>query len=171
VDTFSLSTTEDEETPLSTADRAKDRYVAPEMKDWTPVFRAQHMLIVPTYIGSAPVKLFLIDTGAQKSMISPAAAREVTQVSSFTNAKVVGINGEVQNMLVADKVSITFAHVTQMNRGLQSFDFSGVSRSAGVDISGIIGFPMLSELVISIDYRDDLIHVTYDPRKGHHARN
>lgn len=170
VNTYSLNTSDDE-AKLSMADRAKDRYVAPEMKDWTPVFRSQHMLIVPTYIGNAPVKLFLLDTGAQKSMISPTAAREVTQLSGFTNSKVIGISGQVQNLLIADKVNITFAHVTQENRGLQSFDFGGISRSAGVDVSGIIGFPMLSELVISIDYRDNLIHVTYDPKKGHHARN
>ena len=46
----SLSTTGDRrpETPVSLADSARDRYIAPEMKDWTPVFRSGHMLIVPT---------------------------------------------------------------------------------------------------------------------------
>jgi predicted aspartyl protease len=166
--TASLATSDDTETQLSIADRAKDRYVAPEMRDWTPVFRSDHLLILPTAIGNAPTKLFLMDTGAQHGMISPAAAREVTVVSGFTNAKVQGVSGEVQNMLVADKVTITFAHVTQMLKGMQSFDASGLSRSTGVDISGIIGFPTLRELVISIDYRDNLIHAVYDPKKGYH---
>jgi len=37
-----------------------------------------------------------------------------------------------------------------------------------VNISGFIGFVTLRELVISIDYRDNLIHVVYDPKKGYH---
>ena len=31
--------------------------------------------------------------------------------------------------------------------------------------------PILRELVLSIDYRDNLIHVVYDPKKGYHATN
>ncbi len=48
------------------------------MRDWLRVFRTQHMLIVPTAIGKAPTKLFLMDTGASLNLISPDAAREVT---------------------------------------------------------------------------------------------
>jgi len=33
-----------------------------------------------------------------------------------------------------------------------------------------VGFPTLRELVISIDYRDNLVHVVYDPNKGYHRR-
>ena len=169
--TTSLATTGGDETPVSVADSAKDRYVAPEMKDWTPVFRSAHMLIFPTVVGSAPVKLFLMDTGASRNMISPAAAREVTQISDFTNHSMQGISGKVQKMLIADKVAMTFAGVRQMNYGMDAFDSSLMSRSTGVDISGIIGFPALRELVISIDYRDSLVHVVYDPRKGYHAHS
>jgi hypothetical protein len=164
----SLVTSEDQQTPVSIADSAKDRYVAPEMKDWAPVFRSQHLLIFPTSIGKAPTKLFLMDTGASHSMISPAAAREVTILSGFTNQKVMGVNGEVQDMLVADKVAITFGNVHQVLTGLQSFDTSNFSHSTGVDLAGIIGFPTLRELVITIDYRDNLVHVVYDPKKGYH---
>ena len=61
------------------------------------------------------------------------------------------------------------ANISQVVNGMDSFDMSGISRSAGVDISGMIGFPFLSQLVISIDYRDSLVHVVYDPKKGFHA--
>jgi hypothetical protein len=123
---------------------------------------------VPTFIGNAPVKLFLIDSGSQHTMISPGAAREVTQVTAINGARVEGVGGQVQHVLVADKVSIRFANVAQVIQHLESFDFGGLSRSVGVDVSGIIGFPMLRQLVISIDYRDNLIHVVYDPKKGNH---
>jgi predicted aspartyl protease len=155
---------------VSEADRAKDRYIAPEMKSWTPVFRSQHFLIFPTLIGDAPGKLFVMDTGAGRGMISPAAAREVTHVSNDSDTHVKGISGKVQNLKEADHVSITFAGVRQITEGMQSYDTSSLTRAVGVEISGLIGFPTLRELVISIDYRDNLVHVVYDVNKGYHMR-
>ena len=165
----SLNTSDADGTPVSVADSAKDRYIAPEMKDWTPVFRSGHNLIFPTVIGNAPLKLFLMDTGSSHGMISPEAAREVTHVSGGTDERVKGISGEVNKVLIADRVSITFAGVRQITEGMTSFDSAALGRSAGVEISGMIGFPTLRELVLSIDYRDNLVHVVYDPKKGFHA--
>jgi predicted aspartyl protease len=164
----SLNTSDREEAPMSIADRARDRYIPPEMKDWTPVYRAGHFLIFPTVIGNAPVKLFMMDTGAARGMITPAAAREVTHVSGGSDMRVTGLNGEVKNVLAADKVSITFAGVRQITDAMTSYDSTLLDHSAGVEISGLIGFPTLRELVISIDYRDNLVHVVYDPKKGYH---
>ena len=41
-----------------------DRYIAPEMKDWTRVYRYGHELLLPVRIGEAKSRLFLVDTGA-----------------------------------------------------------------------------------------------------------
>ena len=168
---ITLTTSDDEETPVSVADSAKDRYIAPEMKDWTPIFRSQHMLILPTLVNKAPVKLFLMDTGSSESLISLEAAHEVGMVSDFNNVKVIGINGEVKKVPIVDNVSMTFAGINQTRRSMNIIDISGMSQNVGVEISGIIGFPILRELVVSIDYRDNLVHVAYDPKKGFHAHN
>jgi len=166
--TTSLNTSDADETPMSIADSAKDRYIAPEMKDWTTVFRSAHFMIFPTMIGNAPLKLFMMDTGASRNMISPAAAREVTHVSGNSDVQIKGINGDVKKVLVADNVSVTFAGVRQITSGMDSFDSTMLTQVSGVEISGLIGFPTLRELVISIDYRDNLVHVVYDPKKGYH---
>jgi hypothetical protein len=166
----SLDTSGDEVAVVSWADRAKDRYIAPEMKDWTPVFRSDHFLIFPTVLGKAPTKLFVMDTGSAVSSIAPEAAREVTRVANDFNTTMSGVSGEVHNLLVADKVSLAFDGIRQMTEGMQAFDSTALSRSSGVDISGLIGFPTLRELVISTDYRDNLVHVVYNPKKGLHAQ-
>jgi hypothetical protein len=54
---------------------------------------------------------------------------------------------------------------------MTSFDTNSISRNAGVGISGFIGFTTLRDLIISIDYRDNLVRVVYDPKKGYHAAN
>jgi tetratricopeptide (TPR) repeat protein len=146
------------------------KYVAPEMADWTRVFRSGHDLIFPTSIGKAPVKLFVMDTGAGLNLISPEAAREVAHVSGDDNMHVHGISGEVKNVMGTGAISITFARVRQESYGMTAIDMSGMSRSTGVELSGFIGYPTLREMVITIDYRDNLVHVTYTPHIGSSGR-
>jgi predicted aspartyl protease len=166
---LTLETSQQSAAPASLAASARDRYVAPEMKDWTPVFRSDHMLIFPTVVGNAPTKLFWMDSGAEMSMITPAAAREVTSVTADPWRSVTGIDGKVRTVFAADSVGISFAGVRVTTWGMSSFDSTLLSSDMGAELSGVIGFPTLRELVVSIDYRDNLVHVVYDPASGVHA--
>jgi predicted aspartyl protease len=58
----------------------RDRFIAPEMKDYTRFYRFDHFVLVPTMVANAPGKLFMVDTGATTNDITPAAAREITKV-------------------------------------------------------------------------------------------
>ena len=148
----------------------RDRYIAPEMKDWTKIYRVGHELIFPTRIGSGPTKLFILDSGASRGLISQEAAREVTEISNGGRTQVRGINGNVSAVYRTANVTIQFAGVRQSNQGMNAIDTTDVSKRAGVTIAGFIGFPALRELVITIDYRDNLVHVVYDPKHGSHVR-
>ncbi len=146
------------------AQTRRDRYVAPEMADWEKVFRSGHDLIVPTYIGNTPVKLFILDTGASQNLISPDAAREVTKVHADNGERIRGISGNVNHVAGTDSLFIQFAGVKQqISQGLNAIDTTQMSRGTGVEIAGFIGYPILHQLVIQIDYRDDLVHVSYSP--------
>jgi len=52
----------------------QDHYIASEMKSYSQVYRFGHNLLVPTFVGATPVKLFLLDTGSTSNLISPSAA-------------------------------------------------------------------------------------------------
>ena len=144
-----------------------NRYIAPEMQSWTSVYRLGHDMIVPTALNGKRVRLFIIDTGAQSTSISPAAAREVTKVHSDSNTTVKGISGNVANVYSGDKVIFRFAHLQQEHDAVLSFDTSGLSKNAGVEISGLIGFDMLGLLVVRIDYRDGLMDFQYSADRGY----
>jgi tetratricopeptide (TPR) repeat protein/predicted aspartyl protease len=143
----------------------QDRYIAPEMKSYTPIYRFGHNLLVPTFIGNAPVKLFLLDTGASSNLISPVAASEVTGVHGDSRRTVQGLSGAVKNVYVADKAVIQFGHLRQENQNLLAFDLSHISDAMGTEASGILGFEMLGLLDIKIDYRDGLVDFTYVPKR------
>jgi Flp pilus assembly protein TadD/predicted aspartyl protease len=157
---------------LTIAQAKKDRYIAPQMKNWTPVFRSGHHLIFPTVLGTnATTKLFIMDTGAGTNLVSIDAAREVTHVSFDSDNKVKGVSGDVKHVAGTDSLMIQFAHVRQqIPDGALAIDTSSISRGSGVEISGFIGYPILKELLIQIDYRDNLVNVTYTPHMEPKAR-
>jgi hypothetical protein len=146
----------------------QNRYVAPEMADWTRVFRSGHLLIFPTQLNNGPVRLFAMDTGASnEGLVSIAAAKEVTGVGS-SDYIIHGVSGTVNDVRSADALTITFGGVREHLQNVPAVDLSAMGRDAGVEISGLIGFFTLRELVLTIDYRDSLVHVVYDPNHGYH---
>jgi len=143
----------------------QDRYIAPDMKSYTPVYRFGHMLLVPTMIGQTSPKLFLLDSGAFNNLISPAAAGEVTKVHGDSHTIVKGVAGSVKNVYRADKAVIEFGRLRQENQDLVAFDLTNISDKLGTEMSGILGFAMLRLLDVKIDYRDGLVDFDYDPKR------
>jgi predicted aspartyl protease len=149
-----------------------DRYIAPEMQQWTSVYRVGHDLIVPTALNNKRVRLFIIDTGAFNTSISPGAAREVTRVFTDPESTVKGISGNVSKVYIGDSVTFRFSHLQQEKKNVLSFDTSSVSRDVGTEISGFIGFDLLGLLVVKIDYRDGLMSFEYSADRGYqHIRD
>jgi predicted aspartyl protease len=143
----------------------QDRYIAPEMKSYTQVFRSGHFLLVPTIIGDVPGKLFMIDTGAFTNHITPAAAREVTKVRTDSDTTVTGISGSVKKVYSADKAILQSGRLRQENQEMIAFDLCHISDEVGTEISGTLGFTTLRFLDMKIDYRDGLVDFTYDPKQ------
>jgi tetratricopeptide (TPR) repeat protein len=143
----------------------QDRYLAPEMKSYTPIYRFGHMLLVPTSVGQIPGKLFLIDSGAFTNHITPAAAREVTKVHGDSSITIKGLSGNVKKVYSADKAILQFGHLRQENQDMVAFDFTRISDNIGTEISGTLGFTLLRFLDIKIDYRDGLVDFEYDTKR------
>jgi tetratricopeptide (TPR) repeat protein len=144
-----------------------DAYTAPEMKDYTKIFRFGHLLLIPTKVGDASPKLFMIDTGAFGNSIDPAAAREVTHVAGDADMRIEGISGKVNKVYSADNAMLLFGHLKQPNQEMVSFDMTPVSNSVGTQVSGTLGFSTLYLLDLKIDYRDGLVDLSWDPNRLH----
>jgi hypothetical protein len=125
-----------------------------------------HYLLIPTLIGeSAKAELtqglFLLDTGAQLNMISTNLAPEITKVHGSLD-RVRGISGKVKNVYQADKIVLQFATFRQLNLDLTSFDLTSISRSAGLEVSGIMGLPLIGMFAsVTLDYRDGCVKFAY----------
>jgi len=148
----------------------QDRYIAPEMKSYTKVYRFGHMLLVPTFIGedNVPPRLFLLDTGAFDNQVTPAAVQEVTHVHDDSLTTVQGVAGSVNKVYRAGRALIRFGRLQQHDQDLVAFDLTHISDGVGTEISGLLGFQMLRLLDIKIDYRDGLVNFEYDPKRFNH---
>ena len=152
--------------PKAAPSGSRDCYVAPEMKDWVRVYRIGHNLLLPASLNSSKQKMFILDTGAFSTTISPEVAREVTKVHANDNIKVRGISGQVDRVYTADSITFQFANISQKVQDVVAFATPSISKNLNMEVSGFIGYTALAQMTINIDYRDGLMKFSYDPERG-----
>ncbi|HKT68644.1 MAG TPA: aspartyl protease family protein, partial [Terriglobales bacterium] len=155
----------DNPSPTAARSLPRDRYVAPEMAQWTKVFRFGHMILVETRVNDSKPMLFGLDTGAFSNILSVRAGRQVTKVGSDETLRVRGVDGYVKKVYSADKAILRFGHLEQNNPNIVTLDLSTLSRDMGTEVSGFLGFAMLRLLDVKLDYRDGLVDFVYNPNR------
>jgi hypothetical protein len=137
------------------------------MKDWTPVYRIGHDLLLPASLNNGPIKLFIVDTGAFSTTVTPEVAREVTKVRSQDNISVHGVSGKVDKVYTADSITFRFANISQKVDDVVAFATPALSKNLNMEVAGFIGITALGQMTISIDYRDGLMKFAYDANRGY----
>jgi tetratricopeptide (TPR) repeat protein len=143
-----------------------DGYIAPEMKDYTAVYRSGSDLILPGTVNGKRPMLFVLDTATGNSVLSPEAAHEVATGHRESKYEIRNTNSNIDYTFTAGNVTLSFATLTQNINLIPTFDTSMFSRDTGMDISGLIGYSTLHGMTMRIDYRDGLVKLTYDPKKA-----
>lgn len=142
-----------------------DASVAPEMRNFARVFRFGHMLLLPTRVGDSGEVLFVIDSGAARTLISYDMAAQAGKVNRDEQMRLKGINGAVSDVYQTGNLFLQFAGFRQTNLGMTSFDMREHSRRLGTEVSGFLGLPVLSLFTLTIDYRDGLVNFEYKDKE------
>lgn len=166
--TPSLQTDRTQDSELANP-QATDRYIAPEMKDYTQIYRAGKDLILPAGLtgdkardsSEQAIKLFILNLGAQETNVSFGVAMDVSKVHE-QNAP--GGQGKIK---VADEITYNFAHMSQKVNGVVTTDTSADSKRVGMEMSGVFGANTFQLLIMHIDYRDGLVKFEYIPNRGY----
>jgi predicted aspartyl protease len=139
-----------------------DRIVPDNEKDFTPIFRFGHFLMITTSVNDKETGLFLLDSGSSSSLIDNGFAREVTKTSHTDNVVLKGISGKANEVFEADKAVLTFSHFRQRAIGLLAADLNHMDAGAPqVRMAGIMGLPLLALFRLTLDYRNGLVHFDY----------
>jgi tetratricopeptide (TPR) repeat protein len=145
-----------------------DRFIAPDMKDWTQFYHIGPSLILPAAVNADKVKLFAIDAGSSDTIISTSIALEMPNVHERpAGGPGPGGPGPAVKTYYVDVATINFAHMSQTVVKINAVDTSFQSKAAGTQISGAIGWGLLKALTMHIDYRDGLVKFDYVPDRGY----
>jgi tetratricopeptide (TPR) repeat protein len=145
----------------------KDRYVSPEMANWTRFLRFEHMVLVPTKVNGSKPMLFVVDSGSNGNMLSTRAAQSAAKMQPDIYGAVEGVSGRVKDVYRAEKVDLEFGRFHQPGLNTTTIDLTPESHGAGTEISGILGYrELLYQLETKIDYRDGLVDFVYHDRRG-----
>jgi len=143
------------------SEESLDATTPADMQGWTRFYQFGHLLLIPTRVGESREALFVIDTGAARTLISYDMAAEVSKVDRNDKLGLRGINGQVTDVYQTGDLYLQFAGFRQRNQGMTSFDMWPQSRGIGAEISGFLGLPVLSRFAITINYRDGLVKFDY----------
>ncbi len=141
-----------------------DRHSIPDLSEFMRVRRWSHLLL-DTLVNKKVRGYFYLDTGAGANFISVDLARKVTSLQT-ADATIRGISGNVKNVSVARNVLLQAGGFLQQNDGMWAISFKELSKNIGLEISGLLGHPILSQLIIVIDYRDGLLNLVYPHKKN-----
>ena len=139
----------------------RDRYIAPEMVNWTQVFRFGNIFLVPTSVNGSKPLLFVLDTGSPNNVLSVRAGQLIGKVRSEDRMRVTGMSGNAKQVYSSDKASLRFGHFEQPNNYAITLDLSAMNRQNGTEVSGFLGFQVLQLLEVKLDYRDGLVDFEY----------
>lgn len=172
-----------------------DRYIAPEEKDWSPVYISGPAVLLPTFINKQGPFLFMLDTGNYRSVISPAVTASVLTAQDDRTLDLQGTSGSIvkvrrregggdvdrtavrgsngQLIPVSTPLKLPVYHFTNNeypDKTSISFELSPLSRETGTEVSGLLGFGVLRSYYLDINYRDGLAQVLYDQNLTYQTR-
>ncbi|QNI33690.1 hypothetical protein H7849_07125 [Alloacidobacterium dinghuense] len=134
-----------------------DRYIAPAIDGYTPVYHRLQYLLVPVMLNKREQRLFVLDSGMRMSTMTSEVAHLVSSTKvNFTNAMQTVSGGTVQ--LYRDSFAFQFANLSLDNQGrILEFDPAVIDESAGFQVAGLLGFDILHTFTVHLDYRDGLV--------------
>ena len=145
-------------------DEPRDRTIPFQMRNAVRVFRFGHILLIPTRVSESREVLFVIDSGAARTLISYDMAAEVSKIKRDDRMQIKGISGQVADVYQTGDLYLQFAGFHQKNLGMTTFDMWDQSRRLGTEVSGFLGLPILNLFTLTIDYRDGLVNFAYTQR-------
>ncbi len=119
-------------------------------------FSFGHIMLLSTLVNHSLAGLFVLDSGANISSISPQMAQKLGKLQETAN-RVAGSSGAINKVSVLGDAVLEFSGAPEPKRDLAAFDPGSLSRQLGTEVSGFIGFDVLSRMKLRIDYRDGVV--------------
>jgi tetratricopeptide (TPR) repeat protein len=135
-----------------------DRTIPPELASFA-LMGSHGNLVIPTLVNNKKGGFLFLDTGASVNVVSSSLAEEVASLRNV--GKVIrGLSGSTQTFIARD-ITLQIGRFRQRNDEMYSIDLKEMSHNLGLEISGLLGNPLVRQLATTIDFRDGLIDFWY----------
>jgi tetratricopeptide (TPR) repeat protein len=144
-----------------------DRPSVPELAGFTPVYHRRQYLLVPVTLNGKSRSLMVFDTGMRFSTMRPDIAHSISNMKvNFTNTFQT-TSGPPQHVY-RDTFDFQFANLAMNHLGhILEFEPAAIDHNAGFEVGGLLGFDILRQLALELDYRDGLVRI--DTANGEQA--
>lgn len=135
-----------------------DRVKTPELADYEPIYHRRQYLLVPVTLNNKSRKLFALDTGMRMSTMDSRTAHEASDMKvDFTNSLATKSGPPAQ--VYRDHFNFQFADqsMERPTGSILASDPTVIDHNAGFDVAGMLGFDVLGQLIVHLDYRDGLV--------------
>ncbi|MBE7181432.1 MAG: hypothetical protein INR71_09535 [Terriglobus roseus] len=134
------------------------------MQDWLRIARIGHNLLLPAALDpKGNVHYMIMDTGAQSSLFSLSLAKETGRLRS-SSMQFRGISGNTKVVYETNNTELFVGNLHLPTDSYYATDLTTISHDLGFEVGGLFGLPTLQRVTIQIDYRDNLLKLSYDPK-------
>jgi hypothetical protein len=176
--------------PLAATPTNERSIITPTDKDWTQVYIDGSNILIPALINKQGPYLFVMDTGAVRTFLSPDVANTTLGKATDGSVALRGVSGPVVKVIPKEgggdrnradiysndgsllKVyrpfkfpTLRFAGTEFPVPGALSFDLTPMSHATGIEVPGLLGFDVLRSFLIDINYRDGLARILFDQNR------
>ena len=181
--------------PAAAAVGLADRMIPPAEKDWSIAYMAGGDILLPTFINTKGPFLTLFDTGAFTSIYAPVigdghpvtyketlfpmrgsstdivkAVPDPEQTNNI-GPQIAGPDGKFITVSNPVKLpNLRFYGNDRLDLDPISFDITPKSQDAGVEIAALLGFSVIHDYTVDIDYRNGLVKLLYDQQHRYSDR-
>ena len=131
-----------------------------------PIRMVNRKVLVPVALNGAPPKIFILDTGANVTVVSPGLARTLgfAEVPGETRGTARMASGQEVEVTARRVASIAVGGARVDNFGVVIYDLAGVTRSVGPDIvvDGLLGIDFIGRFTTTIDLQNQILILQLD---------
>ena len=129
-----------------------------------PFYQVGKMIILKGAIKKSDDEMdILLDTGAQTSILSAAAARKHVRINypkTFREKRktyLMGIGGKIQNLIHVENVEIEVGSLRKTFNRMVALNLAQISEALELEVDLILGQDFLNGYTLIIDYRNNLV--------------
>jgi predicted aspartyl protease len=128
--------------------------------DFSHARASNNLLFIRGFVNDSTEGYFLLDTGAFYNAISERTARALRLPRMFASSvPLQGGAGAVDGKMYSSEVRFRFGSRVLLTTQVVVVPLDQLERYHRMEVEGVLGFPALSESVLSIDYRNGLVRI------------